>query len=97
MKILKWVMLLIAIGVVAGGGWIFYQIRQNPLQVFATIGKGNLEKGGLVREDTEGPAGRIALWKGGEGRLLLFVHGGNPASAEDARERAPSVKNKKLG
>lgn len=77
MKVLKWTMLLIAIAVVAGGGWVFYQIRQNPLQVFASIGKTHLEQGGLARQDTEGPAGRIALWKGGEGRLLLFVHGGN--------------------
>ncbi len=80
MKILKWVMLLIAIGVVAGGGWVFYQLRQHPLQVFASIGKNSLVKGGLARSDMEGPGGRVALWKGGEGPLLVFVHGGNDSA-----------------
>lgn len=75
MKVVRWVLLALAIIAVAGGAYVCNQVRQHPLAVAAKIGKKELERGGLERAELEGG---LVIWKGGaNGPVLVFLHGAN--------------------
>jgi pimeloyl-ACP methyl ester carboxylesterase len=80
-KILRWLMLILGVVAVAGGGYMFYEVRRHPLVVAESIGKRALVEAAILPSPREGPVGRVALWVGGAGPPLVLVHGVNGSAA----------------
>lgn len=65
------IVVLVVVALVAGTVWL----RKNPLAAAERATRKALVKAGLERTEVELVTGRMVYWQGGEGPLLVLVHG----------------------
>ncbi len=62
---------LIAVTAIAAGAWVWLR----PLSVFEWMSRRTLRNTGLARVDVDTPAGRQVAFRGGQGPVLVLLHG----------------------
>ena len=75
MRVVLWLVVIpvVIIGTGLGiGAWLVFK---RPLTVDAWSTRRALVRAGLERRGVTSPAGRLAVWEGGEGAPLLLLHG----------------------
>ena len=89
------VLLVVVLAAVVGAGWAYW-IFKHPLATYVKQSRSELSRLGLEKSEIRIAGQRLVYWQGGEGPLLVLLHGGGEQAGTWAQVIEPLLERYRL-